>query len=185
MVCQCRRERVFVVEPRDRRVLWTCRRFGGDRYRQRRGGGESGELAPPEEIEGILIAPVMVDARHVHVGVARQRVRNRLWQTVVISGLRVSRLRELRQIGRSNRTDASCRDLVSGELLSRCYAGSGACSRNLAGNVDGNLHDVPGLRILLRPICEVTSPFSDRWNRERRAIRAASLVIGLPVEIEK
>src|SRR5258708_20093124 len=92
MVCQCRRERVFVVEPRDRRVLWTCRRFGGDRYRQRRGGVESGELAPPEEIEVILIAPVMVDARHVHVGVARQRVRNRLWQTVVIIWLPVSRL---------------------------------------------------------------------------------------------
>ena len=70
-------ERVLPVEARNRRVLWPCGQFISNRNGKLRRGVVARELPPPEEVEVVLVAVVVVDSEHVHIAVCHQGVRNR------------------------------------------------------------------------------------------------------------
>src|SRR6266849_1413343 len=83
MVRQGRRKRVFPVETGDGRILRSRRRFRCNRNRKGRGRIETGELAPPEEVEVVLFTPFMVEPEHIHIAVGRERVRDSFGQRVI------------------------------------------------------------------------------------------------------
>src|SRR5438477_6350441 len=126
----------------------------------------------------ILIAPLMVDARHVNIGIAGERVGHGFGQQVVVDGLRISRRRQLSEVGCRNWADATFRDDIARKLL----AGYDSCCGTSWSNDGGNVDVVACASC---PVGKIAAPLRNRWNRQRGGVRAASLVVRLPIEIEK
>ena len=63
------RKSVLPVKPRDRRILGPRRGLGGNDRGKRGRRVVARKLAPPEEIEVILVSVVVVNTRHENVAV--------------------------------------------------------------------------------------------------------------------
>src|SRR6266496_1177815 len=123
MICEGRGERVLPVKARNRRVLWPCGQFIGDRNWERCRRVVARKLPPPEEIEVVLIAIVVVDPEHINITVRDQSVRNWPGQSVIILGLTVRWLGQFSQVGRGDRADASSGYDISWKVLTGTKTG--------------------------------------------------------------
>src|SRR5690348_13251387 len=98
MVGHGRREGMLPVKPGDGRVLRSRWRLCRDGNRQQSSPVVASKLTPPEKIKVILIAVVVVDARHVNVRIASERIWHGFGRRVVTRGIRIGGSRQLRHI---------------------------------------------------------------------------------------
>ncbi len=129
----------------------------------------------------ILVSVVMVNTRHENVAVRDQGIGYGFGQRIIVERLSIRRLRHYGKISLSNWAEAKRRDDIPGEMLPRSYAGSGLTrGAGIARHVNGD-----HIALAVLPVREIPASLQDRRNRESGHIRAAGLVKGFPVKIEK